>query len=75
MNNSIYYYNLTVHEDDLKHFWSNLFSKNNYFEMDLSDINFDLKYASLLNDPMFKDDNFKSEERNNSLENDDKFKL
>jgi hypothetical protein len=54
MNNNSYYYNLTTLEEELRHYWSAKFEKINFFEVDLSDVNFELKYYSLLNDYVYK---------------------
>lgn len=54
MNNNTYYYHFTALEENLRHFWSQKLEKLNYFEVDLSNINFDFKYYSLLNDEMYK---------------------
>src|SRR5690606_8422481 len=53
MNNATYYYNFSVHEDKLRLLWNATFEKTNYFETDLSDVVFELKYYSLFNDAMY----------------------
>ena len=54
MNNSTYYYKLTSFEDSLRSFWTGRLDKLNYFEVDLANIDFDLKFFSLINDEMYK---------------------
>jgi hypothetical protein len=57
MNTNTYYYNLTSIEEKYKHLWNDRLEKLNYYEVDITDVNFDLKYYSLLNDQMYKIEN------------------
>jgi hypothetical protein len=54
MNTNTYYYNLTSVEEKYKQMWNDRLEKLNYYEVDVSDVNFDFKYYSLLNDLMYK---------------------
>jgi hypothetical protein len=64
MNNNTYYYHFTVLEENLRAFWSAKLEKLNYFEVDLSVINFDLKYYNLLADDMYKKEDPDDDEPN-----------
>ena len=57
MNTNMYYYNLTNQQERYKQIWTDKLEKLNYYEVDLSDINYELKYYSLLNDSMYKSEN------------------
>ena len=61
MNNDTFFYQLTAMEDLLRHFWTAKLKKLNYFDVDLSNLNFDLKYYSLLCDEMYKEVNVEEE--------------
>jgi hypothetical protein len=54
MNNTSYYYQFTNCEDILRNEWIAKFEKTTFFQVDVSDINFELKYYSLLGDMMYK---------------------
>jgi len=64
MNNDTYFYQLTAMEDLLRHFWTAKLEKMNYFDVDLSNLNFDLKYYSLFCDDMYKQGNVIGEDGN-----------
>ena len=50
------FYNLTVNEESLKFYWNGKFENTNYSENDLGEINYEIKYAILVNDTLYKTD-------------------
>lgn len=70
------FYDLTVNEESIKFYWNEKFQNTNYNENDLGEINYEIKYAVLVNDSLYKTDNSKDEEEveiNDESKNNDFF--
>jgi len=56
------FYNLTMEEENLKFYWNGKFENTNFTENDLGEINYEIKYAILVNDTLYKTDPNEQEE-------------
>jgi len=65
------FYNLSMEEKSLKMTWNGKYENTNYNESDLGEINYEIKYASLVNDTLYKTDSYDTGEEKQTKDNED----